>query len=85
MTGGAVVVVSGVVGGSGGGGGSCLAWTAGAAATGAVPSTTYTGSPWATRPGKYSAMCMGMRTQPWEAGWVGTDSEPCTAMPSEVK
>ena len=39
-------------------------------------------SPLFTSDGKYSAMCIGIRTQPWEAGYVGTDSEPWIAMPS---
>ena len=38
-------------------------------------------SPVFTSEGKYSAMCMGIRTQPWLAGWLGTEPAPCTAMP----
>ena len=32
------------------------------------------GSPVLTSVGKYSAMLIGMRTQPWLAGWSGTDA-----------
>ena len=78
-----VVVVSspGVVGVAVGGGpaGAC-----GGADTG-WPSDTKMASPRFTRLGKYSAMCIGMRTQPCDAGYVGTDSEPCTATPLLVK
>ena len=31
--------------------------------------------------GSTSAMCIGMRAQPCDAGYDGTDSSPCTAMP----
>src|SRR5262249_8558793 len=46
-----------------------------------LPPKTCTGSPRCTRSWKYSAMCIGMRTQPCDAGVVGTESYPCTAMP----
>ena len=39
-----------------------------------LPPNTCTGSPRFTSVWKYSAMCIGMRTQPWEAGVVGTES-----------
>ena len=38
-------------------------------------------SPLFTRPGKYSATDIGMRTQPWLAGRFGAEGAPCTAMP----
>ena len=47
-----------------------------------LPPKTYTGSPRCTRVGQYSAMCMGMRTQPCEAGYAGTLASPCTAIPA---
>ena len=43
--------------------------------------TTWTGMPMWTWPGNHSAALIGMRTQPWEAGWAGTDFDPWTAMP----
>ena len=36
---------------------------------------------WRRAPGRYSAMCIGTRTQPCEAGPFGTDPEPCMANP----
>jgi hypothetical protein len=77
-------VVSGDVGGSLGGGpaGSPPGGTPGSSPG---PLSTYTASPRLTRLGKYSAMCIGMRTQPCDAGYVGTDVEPCTATPDPVK
>ena len=46
-----------------------------------VPPKTYTGSPMCTRLWKYSAMCIGTRAHPCEAGPVGTLEYPCTAIP----
>ena len=37
--------------------------------------------PWWTAAGNHSAALMGMRMQPWEAGWAGTEREPWMAMP----
>ncbi|NCW49312.1 MAG: hypothetical protein EBV88_07555, partial [Actinobacteria bacterium] len=45
------------------------------------PFHTSTLSPRVMRPWKYSEMCIGIRTQPCEAGSRGTLSAPCTAIP----
>ena len=45
------------------------------------PPNTYTGSPRWMRVWKYSAMCIGIRVQPCDAGSGGTDEYPCTAIP----
>jgi hypothetical protein len=78
-------VESGDVGGSEGGGPVGPPRGGGAPTCEPGPASTYTASPRRTRLGKYSEMCIGMRTQPCDAGYVGTDGEPCTATPLPVK
>ena len=44
-------------------------------------SNRYTGVPFATALGNHSADAIEMRTQPWEAGYAGTDNAPWMAKP----
>ena len=67
---------SGDVGGSVGGGPVGELRGGGAPTCAPGPDSTYTASPRFTRLGKYSEMCIGMRTQPCDAGYVGTDGDP---------
>ena len=77
------VVVSGggavVGGGCAGGVPSGAGWLNGTGALG--PFFTYTGVPFGTLDGNHSASYIGRRTHPCDAGYAGTDSEPCIAMP----
>jgi hypothetical protein len=50
--------------------------------TGALgPFLTYTGVPLGTFDGNHPASNIGILTQPWDAGYDGTDGSPCMAMP----
>src|SRR5205814_9374304 len=76
-----VVVSGGAVVGGGWAGGvpSGAGWLNGTGALG--PFFTYTGVPFGTFEGNHSASYIGMRTQPCDAGYAGTDGAPWMAMP----
>jgi hypothetical protein len=85
-----VVVVDDVVVSGGGGGAVVGGGLAGGVPSGAGslngtgadgPFFTYTGVPLETLDGNHSAAPMGMRTQPCDAGYAGTDRAPWMAMP----